>query len=260
VPAPPVPAAPRAGPPPAPFLSGTTLTINGTAANDIIQVTQNTTSLNVTINGTAYPAFALAAVKLVSVSAGDGNDVVILRNSTGTQAVTRRSIIDGGRGNDTLTGGSGNDQFVCGAANDGNDIMIGGPGDRDTVDYSRRSAGVNASLDGKANDGQLSAGERDNAGTDIEIILGGRGSDTLSGLGRDDIINGGLGADTIIGNDGSDYLVGSGGQDLVNGGAGSDYIIVTDGEPDRYYDGPAGGNEQVQRDFVGGMFIDVQLD
>ena len=72
-----------------------------------------------------------------------------------------------------------------------------------------------------------------------DTVVGGSGSDELSGLGGadflrglrgDDSLKGGFGADTLVGDDGNDTLKGGGNQDLLIGGAGQD---VAYGGPDR---------------------------
>lgn len=117
--------------------------------------------------------------------------------------------IFGGGGNDTLSGLGGNDTLDGG---EGADVMNGGSGN-DTADYSERWNGVFVHTDGVANDGE--AGEGDNVGTDVEILVGGYGNDTLWG-------NAAL--NTLIGNDGDDDLWGDGGDDVLDGGLGSDSL------------------------------------
>ncbi|MGH2905629.1 MAG: S8 family serine peptidase [Solirubrobacterales bacterium] len=129
---------------------------------------------------------------------GDGGDVL-----TGSSAA---NVISGGFNYDTIDGGGGADD------------LSGGDGLYDVVDYSSRTANLNVSLDDTANDG--AASENDNVHTDIEVIRGGSGNDTLTGddgshqkpyidiLGHhwegDDWLDGGPGADTISGLGGTD--------------------------------------------------------
>jgi Ca2+-binding RTX toxin-like protein len=91
----------------------------------------------------------------IVVDAGDMNDTV-----TDGLLVTPVTML-GGSGDDKLTGGWANDTLDGGP---GADVLKGGGG-TDTVTYASRSAAVNVSLDGVANDGE--AGEGDNAGTDV---------------------------------------------------------------------------------------------
>jgi Ca2+-binding RTX toxin-like protein len=157
-----------------------------------------------------------------TLAGGAGND-----NLTGLGGA---DLLNGGDGNDTLAGGTENDTMNGDGGDDsldggtGADEMNGGDG-ADTVSYATRTAAqpVNVSLDGQANDGQ--SGELDNvSGTDVEIVLGGLGADTLAGNGSANTLNGGAGADSISGNGGADSLLGMAGNDTINGGEGADRI------------------------------------
>ena len=189
--------------------------------------------------------------------------------------------LDGQGGNDLVDGGPGNDAFIgiedsTGAnADPGDNTFVGGDG-TDAVSFSG-TGGVNVSLDGVANDGV--SGQHDNVGSDIEVINGSDGPDTLSGNDGPNTIYGNAGADTILGNGGDDMLDGGGGRDNIDGGAGNDQVVgesdddtltggpgldsvfgdgrdcsgfscefgndtilVTDGQPDQVNCGPGGDN------------------
>lgn len=118
-----------------------------------------------------------------NVTGGPESDVLI-----GSDAA---NVLDGGAGNDRLDGGAGPDS------------LIGGAG-KDLADYSSRTAAVNVSLDGVANDG--AAGEQDNVATDVEDLKGGSGNDTLTGDAADNTLDGGRGADTMTGGAGLDVV------------------------------------------------------
>lgn len=215
----------------------------------------NTSSIQV-VSGTALTDLGLSAGTTTGANANDGqsgesDDVTytvenIIGGSnddtlTGSDQV---NVITGGAGNDiidgkanascpatgdTLNGGAGNDTFVMGAVANCGVVVNGGAG-TDTVDYSARTAAINVSLDGTANDGDptanAGAGEKGNiSSTDIEIVLGGSGNDTLSGGANADELHGGPGNDTLNGNGGDDTLIGGPGNDIINGGAGDDLIL-----------------------------------
>ena len=128
-------------------------------------------------------------------------------------------VIDGGPGNDTLVGGGGADD------------LIGGPG-LDTASYAGASAPVTVTIgdNGTAltgNDG--AAGESDNVEGDVERVVGGNGSNVLTGDGGDNVLVGGPGNDAISGGAGFDLLEGGGGNDTLAGGAGADVVNGGDG-------------------------------
>ena len=101
-----------------------TVTVNGTANNDVITITGSGASVSVTglsaavnING------AEGANDRLIVNGEAGNDTI---NAAGLQAGVIALTIDGGAGNDTITGSAGADSLLGG---DGADSVIGGRGD-----------------------------------------------------------------------------------------------------------------------------------
>jgi Ca2+-binding RTX toxin-like protein len=153
---------------------------------------------------------------------GGGTDVVTyaLRTSgvhadlgvpgAGEDSIAEVEGLIGGSGDDVLVGTDGANLLNGGPGNDsldgrlGADTLVGGPGPHDLADYCGRSKPLSVSLDGAANDGE--SGEGDNAGADVEDILGGSGSDTLTGNGSANRFDGGAGADTIRGGAGEDTV------------------------------------------------------
>jgi hypothetical protein len=129
--------------------------------------------------------------------------------------------IYGGAGNDRISGGTGDDQLIGDA---GADTLNGGAG-ADTVDYSAVSAPLTITIDGRANDG--AAGERDTVALDVENVIGGSGSDSITGSSAANDLDGGTGNDTITGGGGDDAIDGGTGNDTIGGGAGNDTL---DGE------------------------------
>jgi Ca2+-binding RTX toxin-like protein len=179
----------------------------------------------------------------------EGDDVVNVENvEGGSQGDSITGDADanelvGGDGNDDLDGLAGNDLFSIEGGNDGNDDLSGGA-DTDTASYSLASAVVTVTVDGVANDGV--AGELDNVGTDIEVVVGGSGGDNLSGGAGPQTLRGGSGNDTLNGDAGTDILVGNGGSDTVSyAGRGTPVTITLNGLAD---DGGAGENDNVNAD------------
>jgi Ca2+-binding RTX toxin-like protein len=171
---------------------------------------------------------------------GPGNDVIKEGAGTGP------GVIQGGSGDDQLFGGDGYDAFDGGPGADtisgGDSYYIG-----DGVIYETRTAAVDVTLDGVANDGE--AGEHDNVMPDVETIIGGEGPDrlvgdptdvaepsanfyALAGRGGDDVLIGGSASETIAGFDGNDILIGNGGDDHMIGHAGDDTLYARDGGRD----------------------------
>jgi uncharacterized repeat protein (TIGR01451 family) len=145
----------------------------------------------------------------------NGNDT--LNGAAGDDTLNE----SGSAGDDTLDGGDGDDLLAGGG---GADAMNGGAG-IDTVDYSDHNymaPPVTVDLDGVADDGF--AGENDDAGADVENIIGSPLDSTLTGNASDNVILGGDGTDTLNGGAGDDSLLGGGASDVLNGGAGDDLL------------------------------------
>ena len=99
------------------------VTVNGTAGNDNVQVAGTGGSVSVTgLAATVTIAGAEGANDRLIVDGGAGNDVI---NAAGLAAGNVQLTIDGGAGNDTITGSQGDDILIGG---DGNDTVIGGRG------------------------------------------------------------------------------------------------------------------------------------
>jgi Ca2+-binding RTX toxin-like protein len=196
------------------------------------------------------------------VNGGDGDDLLTAHS---VETFSNVAVLDGGPGNDTLTGGDGDDVLV---GDTGNDTLSGGAGrdtlqpgygtdttdggaDEDELGYGERSAPVVVDLNTPAGDGET--GENDSA-TNVEVVDGGSGNDTLTagpgvtdlrGNGGDDTLVaapaaglnfqmlGGSGNDTLNGSalasSAYAFLQGNGGNDLLTGGASDAQLYGGDG-------------------------------
>jgi Ca2+-binding RTX toxin-like protein len=99
------------------------VTANGTAGNDTVQVSGTAGAFSVTglpasISATGVDTDNSDQLVIDTLA---GNDVI---NAAGLAAGVRLTI-DGGAGNDTITGGAGDDTLIGG---DGNDVITGGRG------------------------------------------------------------------------------------------------------------------------------------
>ena len=179
--------------------------------------------------GAGADRLAASAAVDAELSGGPGRDEL-----TGGP---RDDLLAGGDGDDALAGGAGDDLAAPSDAiaapgeggagpgeNEGSEVdggadtFSGGDG-FDTLSYATRVAPVAATLDGQANDGE--ANERDNAGPDVESLVGGRGADMLAGSARAERITGGPGNDTIDPGAGVDEVRAGEGNDIVRAQDGS---------------------------------------
>jgi len=171
---------------------------------------------------------------LVRVSLGDRNDRIRFRGAPGGSYTSTRLVggagndalggaraetnrFDGGAGDDRMAGSNGQDIFREGSTDSGSDIIGGGRGVSDVVDYSRRTAVVRADLAGDRDDGE--AGEGDRIGVSVDGANGGSGNDTLTGNPL---------PNAFEGNGGNDSVNGDRGIDRVDGGPGDDTLGLND--------------------------------
>jgi hypothetical protein len=200
------------------------------------------------------------AATIVGTSAGEpltgtpGDDVIVgLGGNDTISGLGGNDKICGGDGNDTLNGGDGSDTFIGGA---GADRFNGGTGG-DTASYADRTLGVTVTLDGVANDGNStdqSGALKDNAGTDVEDVVGGKGADTLTGSAVHNVLRGGEGADVMSGLGGVDAVA----YDFRTAGVTVDIDGVAD--DGNSADGPVGARDNVQtdiEDLIGGKGADT---
>jgi Ca2+-binding RTX toxin-like protein len=170
------------------------LSINGTADDDTIEVSQNLSGIEATNRGVGR-AFNSDGVNRIDIDAGAGDDIVSVRFLSDKPAHVRggagRDRIAGGPMNDTLEGNAQRDRIDGG----GGDDLIVGNGGNDAI---------------RGEDGNDSLG-------------GGRGNDHLDGGTGDDHLEGGPGRDLLHGGDGNDSLAAADGEiDQLFGDAGTD--------------------------------------
>jgi len=193
-----------------------TLNINGTELADEIRVTQATGNLQVIRNGTPL-FFANAGINRLYVTAGDGNDLVII--GAGVPA----TMVIGSLGNDVIVGGDANDSLFGGQGDDyiqgggGNDFIVG----RDGNDTLFGQTG-NDSIYGTDGNDSIQGGQGNDS------LFGELGNDRVYGLVGDDRLGGGKGSDSLDGGGGNDNIVGGLGLDFLTGGAGNDILFARD--------------------------------
>ncbi|WP_188187833.1 hypothetical protein [Nonomuraea sp. SYSU D8015] len=131
----------------------------------------------------------LNGITHLSAALGDGDDTI---------SVTARLS---GR----INAGAGNDAYFAGKGPNPTSITYSGGAGADFVVYG--STAVKASLNGLADDGRPSEGDKDNILTDVEHLTGSSKDDVLIGSSAGNRIEGGLGADELHGLAGADTLL-----------------------------------------------------
>jgi hypothetical protein len=201
-----------------------TLSIVGSAGNDVAEVWQQGANVVVSLTSTAgrvsrtVPA---AEVSRVMFTGRAGND-----SFTNHSAISSRAdggagadILRGGRGTDELIGGDGNDQLLGKA---GSDVIDGGPGD----DAIWGGAGSDRLMGGVGQDQMYGENGIDDmwGGAGDDMLDGGAGNDTVRGEDGIDMLRGGIGKDVIAGGGGNDELRGGDGDDVLEAGSGDDML------------------------------------
>ena len=152
------------------------------------------------------------------------------------------NIIKGGSGHDIIRGAGAGSEMEGGSGRDklegvdGAFLSYAGSGSGVNVDLSDTSdvtlSTADAALFGVATvTGVIKVSGGDASGdiaTGFNDVIGGRGSDTLTGNDQDNELRGMGGNDTLTGGDGADDLKGGEGRDTLRGGTGDDML---DGGP-----------------------------
>ncbi|MFM9965515.1 MAG: cadherin domain-containing protein [Planctomycetaceae bacterium] len=220
------------------------VTFNGEAGNDTL------------FGGSGNDVF-LGGAGNDHAAGNGGND--LLEGEAGNDRLDGGSdddVIGGGLGNDHATGGDGNDQLFGDAGNDqleggrgedtvtgglGNDRLVGGTDSDDSSDLLMESvSGISELSDRKLTGAGMdshtgferflltgSAGSDTISASTILVavtLIGGAGSDKLTGGHAGDVLQGGDGNDSLIGGEGGDQLEGDAQDDVLTGGFGDDSL------------------------------------
>ena len=161
------------------------------------------------------------------IDAGAGNDAV-----TGTGG---GDVIIGGRGRDVLNGGAGDDTFVVAGTDGRYDIFSGGAG-VDTI-----LGGLGDDTIRLRRFGPTQSVERIDGGPGTNVIAGTRGRDSIdlstTTVQNIDHIDAGAGNDTVTGTGSADIIIGGRGRDTLSGGTGDDIYQFARGDgKDRLFD------------------------
>ena len=203
-------------------LTASTLNVQGTDTDNLIEVRNSNDGLRVLVDGFDHGVFAGSINQLI-VHGNDGNDEIRLQAGVSVNAQlfgdAGDDLIFAGAGNDQIFGGDGNDSLF---GRDGNDILLGQAGNdiaqgMNGNDRIFGSFGVDRLSGGVGNDEIV-------GGSSGDILFGGAGSDTITGNTGNDNLNGGSGVDFLYGNENNDTIFGVGGNDIIFGGNGDDLL------------------------------------
>jgi len=150
---------------------------------------------------------------------------------------------------DLQFGGTGDDVYIIDKAGD-SVVEASGEGIDDVytslATYTLGNDVENLYYNGGAGNFTLTGNALDN------IIFGGGGNDTLSGLDGNDTLRGQTGDDTLSGGNGDDLIVGGSGIDDMTGGAGADTFRIS-----TFESGTGASADRIQDFTQGSDIIDV---
>ena len=238
-----------------------TLRVSGTPFADrfalrVSRTDPNQLELDIGDDGTADDTFDLASFSTIDVDANGGDDFVRLDTANGAFTTAKPTLVDGGKGDDTLIGGSGNELFFGGRGNDfvdgnggadtaflgdGDDTFVWDPGDgSDTVEgqggfdtHIFNGAGGNEIFAATASGDRVTF-TRNTGGIVMDLngiealdvrALGGTDSVTINDLSGTDLTS--VEVD-LAGSLGSDFSDGAADAVTVVGTDGKDAIAVND--------------------------------
>ncbi|MBK6863089.1 MAG: M10 family metallopeptidase C-terminal domain-containing protein [Ideonella sp.] len=201
--------------------------VYGSAAANVITITNTGTSHNNTIDGAGGNDTISAGIGNDSINAGSGNDSVVagddndIITDTEYMSASDDDIYDGGSGTDTLIHDQGWANTVTFDLNAG---WSSWSGNRDQlINIENLVVGGSATVIGSSVANVLTVN-----GTGANVINGLGGSDTISAGGGNDSIDGGTGADSIDAGDSDDVVYDNDSSigDWFDGGAGIDTLIA----------------------------------
>ncbi|MFG5121849.1 calcium-binding protein, partial [Methylorubrum sp. POS3] len=183
------------------------------------------TSASETLSGgTGYDYLDITKGGSDTVSAGDGDDLIVVGSS-----LNAADRIAGGAGLDTLTlsGTYGSTVVLDSSTITGIENITAGAGSqiRLQIDNNTAASATNGLLSYDASaqsQSDVTIFDGSKVTTSSLVIRTGGGADTLTGGSQADSLSGGDGNDIILGGAGNDSIAGGLGQDTLTGGAGID--------------------------------------
>jgi Ca2+-binding RTX toxin-like protein len=186
-------------------------TIHDTGGHDILDLSGSLYGCRIDVRPGSFSSVNARGYNIYIYPGADPSPIEEVRGSNSDDRIT------GSAGANTLLGNGGND-VLRGEA--GGDRLDGGAG-LDQASYETSAAGVTIDLLLGTGTGGDAAGD---VLSGIEIVIGSRHADRLTGTAERDALHGGDGDDILIDGAGHDRLTGGIGQDRIEGGGGNDSI------------------------------------
>jgi len=190
--------------------------INGGTGGGTLNYQNYSTNVSVNLQTSRATGVGGAAINLVGVTGGSGNNTLRGANTASTWNITANNAgnINGAftfTGFANLKGGTGTNDFVF-SDQQGVTGTIDGGGGSNRLDYSAYSTGLYVNLRTGVATG---TGGIEN----FKQVFGGNGNDILVGMGSGILLEEGTGNDLIIGGSGQATIQSGSGQDIVIAGS-----------------------------------------
>lgn len=192
-------------------LANAGFTIHDTGGHDILDLSGSLYGCQIDIRPGTFSSTNARGYNIYIYAGADPSPIEEVRGSNSDDWIT------GSAGANTLLGHGGDDVLRGGA---GGDRLDGGAG-LDQASYETSAAGVEIDLLRGTAAGGDAAGD---VLSGIEIVIGSRHADRLTGNGERNALHGGDGDDILIDDGGNDRLGAGAGHDRVEGGGGNDSI------------------------------------
>ena len=193
------------------MLANAGFTIHDTGGRDILDLSGSLYGCWIDVRPGAFSSVNARGCNITIYPGADPSPIEEVRGSNSGDRIT------GSAGANTLLGSAGDD-VLRGEA--GADRLDGGAG-LDQANYETSAAGITIDLILGTGAGGDAVGDMLNG---IEIVIGSRHADRLTGNSESNALHGGDGDDILVDGGGNDRLTGGAGQDRVEGGSGNDSI------------------------------------
>jgi Ca2+-binding RTX toxin-like protein len=205
-------------------LAYSTITINGGAGDDSVDITGLTSDHRIVFHGGGGDDQVVGTLRPQDVV--DAQNVLPSGDPGGPTGGGQDDSGQGGSGDDHGGNSGGDDQHCSSGDHDhhGDDGTSIQPADSPGLPTAHIGTPGDDVMVGAAGDDVFSGLEGD------DVILGNDGADTLKAGAGDDLVKAGTGDDVVFGNEGNDDLFGGTGKDLMTGDAGDDRLFGDAGD------------------------------
>jgi Ca2+-binding RTX toxin-like protein len=195
-----------------------TMPFNGANISEKMEVTANGNRVRFT-RDIASIVMDLNDVEIITVKALGGADTITVGDMSGTDLTNVNTDLAAGIGGDDAAA----DNVIAAGTNGADVVSVAGTGQNAAISGLTARISVTGAIAGSD---RITVNAL--AGDDV-VDASGLAADsallTVDGGDNDDVIVGGRGPDTLLGGNGDDVIIGGPGADIIDGGAGDNVVI-----------------------------------